>query len=581
MAVSARRRLALAPAWGSRLPSVGMVVVGILALLLAYLILSPIVALLYGALLDAAPGTPDSTLSFNAFVEAWSDKDAWTSALNSLLLALARMAVVIPITLFLAWSVTRTNMPLRRLMEVLIVSHIFLPFLPLVMSWAVLASPRAGLLNVGLRNLVGLHQTTGPLDIYSYVGLIFLSALGLPTYLFLLVAPAFRSVDASLEESARMSGSSPAGTLFRVTIPLLAPAILGACVLAFVQALQSFEPELILGTPAGIFVFSTQIYRYIEGYSTPRYGPATALSAAFLLVTFILVLAQTRVLAGRRFTTVSGRGFAARTLDLGQWRWLVFALVLLYVTFSTLLPLGTLALASFMKIYGLFSADPFTTAQYTKLFANPKLMPALRNTLVLAAASATLGIALAMFTSYIVARTKIAGRGVLDLLTWIPVTVPGIVLAVGLIWAYVGLVRLPFPLYGTLWLLIVAVTITTLTTGARTMNGTMVQISPELEEVARMHGGSFLQTLRRVTVPLMTPAMLSCWLLLFAFALKNFVTVSVLYAPQSVVVSALQFELWSGGQPEVAAALGTINMLFSIALVLAYSLLMRRAAAAH
>jgi iron(III) transport system permease protein len=581
MAVSARRRIALAPAWSSRLPSLGMVVVGILALLLAYLILSPILALLYGALLDAAPGTPGATLSFNAFVEAWSDKDAWTSSLNSLFLALARMAVVIPITLFLAWSITRTNMPLRRLMEVLIVSHIFLPFLPLVMSWAVLASPRAGLLNVGLRNLVGLHQTTGPLDIYSYLGLIFLSALGLPTYLFLLVAPAFRSVDASLEESARMSGSSPVGTLFRVTIPLLAPAILGACVLAFVQALQSFEPELILGTPAGIFVFSTQIYRYIEGYSTPRYGPATALSAAFLVVTFVLVLAQTRVLAGRRFTTVSGRGFAARTLDLGQWRWLVFALVLLYVTFSTLLPLATLALASFMKIYGLFNADPFTTTQYAKLFANPKLLPALRNTLLLAAGSATLGIALTMFTSYIVVRTKIAGRGVLDLLTWIPVTVPGIVLAVGLIWAYVGLLRLPFPLYGTLWLLIIAVTITTLTTGARTMNGTMVQISPELEEVARMHGGSFLQTLRRVTLPLMTPAMLSCWLLLFAFALKNFVTVSVLYAPQSVVVSALQFELWSGGQPEVAAALGTINMLFSIALVLAYSLLMRRAAAAH
>src|SRR5205823_7983516 len=186
---------------------------------------------------------------------------------------------------------------------------------------------------------------------------------------------------------------------------------LGACVLAFVQALQSFEPELILGTPAGIFVFSTQIYRYIEGYSTPRYGPATALSTVFLVVTFILVLAQTRMLSGRRFTTVTGRGFQARALDLGSWRWLIFALVLLYVAFSTLLPLLTLALASFMKIYGLFSADPFTTAQYTKLFANPKLIPALRNTLYLAAGAATLGILITMFTSYISVRTKITGRG--------------------------------------------------------------------------------------------------------------------------------------------------------------------------
>jgi iron(III) transport system permease protein len=168
---------------------------------------------------------------------------------------------------------------------------------------------------------------------------------------------------------------------------------------------------------------------------------------------------------------------------------------------------------------------------------------------------------------------------VLDLLTWLPVTVPGIVLAVGLIWAYVGLVRLPFPFYGTLALLIVAVTITTLTTGARTMSGTLVQISPELEEVARMHGATFMRTIRRVILPLMTPPMASCWLILFAFALKNFVTVSILYTPQSVVVSALQFELWSGGQPEVAAALGTVNMLFSILLVLAYMLLLRRTTA--
>jgi iron(III) transport system permease protein len=579
MAIGARRAAALdVPPARWHLPRLGTTLVGLAALLLAFLILSPILALLYGALLNAPPGTP-GTLSFNAFTEAWSDKDAWVSAWTSLWLALARMLVVIPITLFLAWAITRTNMPLRRVMEGLIVSHIFLPFLPLVMSWAVLASPRAGLINVGVRNLLGLQQPTGPLDVYSYGGLIFLSALGLPTYLYLLVAPAFRSVDASLEESARMSGSSPLGTLFRVTIPLLAPAILGACVLAFVQALQSFEPELVLGTPAGIFVFSTQIYRYIEGYSTPRYGPATALGTMFLLVTFVLVLAQTRLLAGRRYTTVSGRGFQARPLDVGNWRWVILAAVLLYVTFSTLVPLGTLALASFMKIYGLFNTDWFTTTQYAKLFANPKLIMALRNTLYLAAGSATLGIILTLFTSYVSVRTRITGRGVLDLLTWLPVTVPGIVLAVGLIWAYVGLVRLPFPFYGTVWLLIVAVTITTLTTGARTMNGTMVQISPELEEAARMHGGTFIQTLRRIVLPLMTPAMLSCWLILFAFALKNFVTISVLYTPQSVVVSALQFELWSGGQPEVAAALGTVNMLFSMVLVLAYTLLMKRATA--
>jgi iron(III) transport system permease protein len=559
----------------------GALIVGAFAVVLGVLVLSPLAALLYGALMNAAPGTP-GRLSLDAFAEAWTDPAAWQAAWTSVWLALVRMALVIPVAVFLAWATTRTNMPLRRVMEGLIVSHIFLPFLPLVMAWAVLASPRSGFINVGLRSLVGVAPgQTGPLDIFSFGGLIFLSVLGIPTYLFLLIAPAFRSVDASLEESARMSGASPIMTLFRVTIPLLAPAILGASILSFVTALQSFEPELILGTPAGIFVFSTQIYRYIESFTTPRYGPATALSVLFLGVTFLLVLVQSRLLARRRFTTVTGRGFRVRVLDLGPWRWVVFGLVLVYVTLSTLLPLATLTLASFMQIYGLFTPNWFTLSHYQALLSNPKLLLAVRNTLLLAMGSACLAILLTAFTSYVCMRMRIFGRGVLDLLTWLPVTVPGIVLAVGLIWAYVGLIRLPFQLYGTLWMLILAVAITTLPTGARTMNGTMVQISAELEESARMHGASFMQTIRRVMVPLLTPAMLSCWLILFAYAVKNFVTVSLLYSPQSVVLSALQFELWSGGQAETAAALGSLNMLFSLVLVALYAILLKRASASE
>jgi iron(III) transport system permease protein len=567
-----------APRW--KRPSGGTWLIIAFGVVLAVLVLSPLLALGYGALLNAPPGTP-GTLSLDAFSAAWTDPAAWSAIGTSLGLAVARMVVVMPIAVFLAWATTRTNMPLRRVMEGLIVSHIFLPFLPLVMAWAVLFSPRAGFVNVALRGLVGAPPgTTGPLDIFSYGGLIFLSALGIPTYLYLLIAPAFRSVDASLAGWARMSGASAMATLFKVTVPLLAPAIVGAGILSFVQALQSFEPELILGTPAGIYVFSTQIYRYINGTTTPQYGPATALSVLFLVATFTLVFAQTKLLGGRHFATVTGRGFQVQVLDLGRWRWLVFAGVLLFVLCSTIVPLVTLTLASLMRIYGLFNADWFTWSHYAGLLANPKLVPAIRNTLLLAAGSAFLTILITSVTSYISNRTRMAGRGLLDLLTWLPVTVPGIVLAVGLIWAYVGLVRLPFQLYGTVWMLILAVSVTMLPTGARTMSGTMVQIGAELEESARMHGASFLQTIRRVMLPLLTPAMLSCWLILFAFAVKNFVTVSVLYSPQSVVLSALQYEMWNGGQAEAASALGALNMLFSILLVVGYTVLMKRASRA-
>jgi iron(III) transport system permease protein len=551
---------------------------GLFAVVLAILVGSPVLALLYGAFTNAAPGQPGS-LSLSAFAEAWSDSASWTAAATSLGLAVLRLLVVLPVTVFLAWALTRTNMPLRRVMEGLIVSHIFLPFLPLAMSWAVLASPRSGLLNVLLRNTLHLPLQTGPLDIYSVAGLVWLSGLGIPTYLYLLVGPAFRTVDASLEEAARMAGCGPLATLRRVTLPLLAPAIVGAAILAFVLALQSFEPELILGAPAGIYVFSTQIFHYIEGFTIPRYGPATALSGLFLVVTFGLVLLQARLLGRRQFTTLSGRSYRVQPQDLGRGRYAVLALVFAYVFFSTLLPLATLALASFMRIFGLFGEGWFTTRHYESLFQNARLLPALVNTLVMAAASAALTLLLTLVTSYVITRTRLAGRHALDAITWLPLTMPGIVLAVGMIWAYVALVRLPFPFYGTLAILVLAVTITALPTGARLLNGTLVQIGAELEESARVHGASFLFTLRRVVVPLLTPALLSGWLVLFAFATKNFVTVSLLYSPQSIVLPALQYEMWNGGQAEDAAALGTLNMAFSFVLVLAYSLLTRRRAA--
>jgi iron(III) transport system permease protein len=556
-------------------PGGSHLVVVLFGLVLAIPVLSPLVALLYGAFMNAAPGEAGS-LSLDAFTQAWSDPAAWTAAATSLGLAIARMIVVMPITIFLAWALTRTNIPLRGLLEGLVISHIFLPFLPLAMAWAVLASPRAGLLNVLLRNLLHLPITTGPINILSFGGLIWLSALGVPTFLYLLVGPAFRSMDASLEESARMSGLGPIATLRRITIPLLAPSIFGAGILAFILALQSFEPELILGQPANIYVFSTQIFHYIDGFSTPRYGPATALSTVFLLVTFILVLIQSRVLGSRQFTTVSGRGYRVQPMDLGRWRNPVFALVFAFVFFSTIVPLATLALASLMHIYGLFAPGWFTTQHYEQLLRNPKLVLAISNTLLVSVASAALALLVTLLTSYAVVRTRVAGRGLLDLITWVPLTVPGIVLAIGMTWAYLSFVRLPFPFYGTIGILVVAVGITLLPTGGRLMNGTMVQISSELEESARVHGASFTFMLRRILVPLLTPAMFSGFLVMFAFAMKNFVTVSLLYTPGSIVLSALQYEMWNGGDAEGAAALGTINMLFSMALILIYMRVIRR-----
>ncbi len=574
MAASTASALLAVPAPGQRLPRLSGPVV-VLIVVLGFLVLSPLVALLYAAFLNAPPGVA-SQPSLTAFTTAWSDPAAWSAAWTSLWLAAVRMTVVIPIAVFLTWAITRTNMPMKELLEGVLISHIFMPFLPLAMAWAVLASPRSGLLNSAFKALAHVNVDSGPINIFSYGGLIWLTALGIPPYLYLLIAPAFRSVDTSLEEAARTSGASALRTLRKVTIPVLTPALLGAAMLVFLLALQSFEPELIIGIPAHIYVFSTQIYRYIDGGTLPQYGPATALSLAFLVITFGLVLLQSRVLGNRQFTTISGKSFRTRPMDIGRWKYLVLGLVLTYIFFSTVLPLATLVLASLMHIYGYFGDNWFTTEHYLAVLQNPKLLRSVVNTLILAAASATLGMLITSATAYINIRTRLPGRKVLDLFTWMPITVPGIVLAVGMIWAYVSFIKLPFHFYGSLGILVLAVTISTLPTGARLMNGTMAQLSPELEESGRVHGASFLSTARRVLFPLLTPAILSGWLTLFANAVKNFATVSLLYAPASIVISALQYELWNGGKPEDATALGSLNMAFSLILVVAYVLIVRR-----
>jgi iron(III) transport system permease protein len=448
----------------------------------------------------------------------------------------------------------------------------FSPPLPMVVAWILLAG-KTGVLNSLLANL---PFVAGPIfDVYSYAGIIFVSTLQLAAFIFLLTLPAFRSMDASLEEAGKIAGAGSLRILRHITAPLALPAILGATLYAFVFALESFETEILLGTPAQIFVVSTQIYVLAEQYPSDLPG-ATALSTFFLVVVAGVIALQARMLGGRRFTTVSGKGHAVRPITLGRWRWAALAACLLYFTVSMVLPLGMLVLGSFMRGWGIWSADAFTLNHWQVSLRDPRLIAALTNTVVLGVLVGVAGTAVCAVASYIWVRTHFAGRGLLEFISWAPRFAPGPVLAIAFLWAYVGGLPIFRPILGTVLMLAVVLVVNSLPLGSRILAGGMHQVAYELEEAAQVSGASWLTTFRRVLLPLIAPMLATSFVLLFLVAIRNLVLVIFFYTPQSRVLSSILWEGWRGGNPERALVAGIIMMAISLVALVAAIVLRRR-----
>ncbi|MBI4288563.1 MAG: iron ABC transporter permease [Chloroflexi bacterium] len=498
-------------------------------------------------------------------------KTLWTTVW----LAAVRAALATALAVGLAWVVTRTNTPYKGVIEFLAWLAFFIPVLPRTVAWMVLAMPKSGLLNVWLTQ--AFHLESPIFNIQSYAGIIWVSVLSYSTVLFLLITPAFRAMDSSLEEASRTSGAGSLTTLTRVTVPLLTPAILAAAMLAFVRMMESFEIELLLGYPARIFVFTTRIYDYLDT-SPAQYDFATTLSTVFVLITFFLMFYQWRILRRReRYTTVTGRGFAVRSIDLGRFKYVTAGVAFFFLGMATFVPLAGLIAGSFMKVPGLVNLpEPFTVSHYQEVFSNQYLWPSIKNTLVLAFSAATLGIILYAVTSWVVVRSSFWGRPMLEFFSWLPYAVPALVLGLGFLWAFVGGVRLPFAAYGTMPLLVLAFLVRGMPLGVRVMNGAMIQLGQELEDSSRVHGASWFATFRRIVLPLLRPALLSSWILLFVIIFMDLATVILLYSPGTRVLSVLLFEYWSVGRLGATVVLGAITSAIVVGTVLAVRLLWGR-----
>jgi len=525
------------------------------------LVLYPMAMILYGGFWSSMPGEPGH-FTLNGYQLAFSQRGLWKAMWNTYWLAITTKIFSISLAIFFAWVIARTDTPGKKWLEVGFWLYFFMPFMPMTMAWVLLLAPNFGLINQALEKTVLTGHS--PLNIHSYWGIIWVSTLTTTSFMVLLITPAFRRMEASLEDAARMSGASIMTSLRQVVIPLLAPTILGVLFLSFIRGIEAFETPLVLGYQAGIHVYATKIFELLH-QEPPAFPQAMALTHGFLLTLFLLILVQNKLLKGKNYTTIGGRGFSVRPISLGGWRYVTFALCLVWILVGTVMPVATLIVGSFMRIFGVFLADgSFTSKHWEYLFRDQSFWFSLKNTLLMGAAAATAGMILHSLTSYVIVKTNFKARKPLELITWFPWAVPGIIWGLGMFWAYVGGIRLPFTLYGTLWIMIMAMVIKEMPIGIRAMNGGLMQLGSELEESARVHGASFFRTFRSIVAPLLAPTFIATWVIIFLTSVRDLSTVILLYSAKSKVLSVLNYELWASGRMESAMAVGLVTTLIVV-----------------
>lgn len=554
-----------APRHRRRLLSPQFLIVGGAILVVGYLAVVPLGFLLH----DTFTGTAGPTL--DAFGRAYGgNTQAGEMLVNSLVFALGSAALALVTGTALAYVQVRTDVPFKGLLFAASLVPLIVPGILYAAAWIFLGDPTIGLLNTLLfQPLTG----TSPINVFSVAGMVWVQGLHLAPVAFLLMVAAFRAMDPSLEESAAMSGASRTTILRRITVPLLRPALVSAALLMFVQSLESFEVPGLLGLQNGIYVFTSRIYFVLRQYPLD-YGAAGAYAVGLLAIAAAGVLLSGWLQRNARgYQTVTGKAFRPQPIHLGRARPWVGAAVLGYFVLTVVLPVGVLVYASLLKFYAAPSAETIATMtldNYATVFTMPLASTALTNSLILGIGSATVVMALAAVVSWVVVRTKLPGRRVLDLLAFTPIVVPGLVLGLALSFVYL---RVPLPIYGTLLILLISYCTRYLPYGMRYASAAMTQMSTELEESAMVFGASWAQTFRRVLVPLASSGILAGWVYILVVSFRELSSTILLYSPGTEVLSVLIWEQFENGQFPTLAALGVCMVALLVALVfLAYRL---------
>ena len=533
---------------------------GALMVVLAFLVLYPVAMLLLGALTNTNPvvdGFGVFDLSLGNFIAVLGNPNVHFALANSLIACAGGTALAVAIGLAFSWIVVRTNTPWKGFIGAASMIPLFVPPLVAGVAWSILGSPKSGLVNTMLK-WAGVDWR---IDLYSMAGLIVVFGMYYAPYVYMFTASALRNMDPSLEEAAEISGVGPVRTLFTITFPLIAPAIISGGLLSFIVMLGIYGIPAVLGAPANIPVLTTYIFK-LTNWSPPLYSTAAAVAIILMVVTGVLVALQQRVLSGKSFTTVAGKAFRPRSLDLGPWRWLTLALALIYLLVVVVLPLLALVVAAFRRFLfipnaaSLFDMRHYSLVHFESIFDNPLTMRSIWNTMEVGFVTAVLGGVLAFAIGYTVHRGSAPGRRGLDLIATLPVAIPGLVIGVAYLWAWIGL---PGGLYGTIWILALAFVARFIPDTMKALSTSFLQIHRELEEAAWVCGKGLIGTIRTIVLPLARPGIVAATTLLFILAIRELGSSLFLYTSDTTVMAVLLLDYYEGGNTGKTAAFSLVQ----------------------
>lgn len=502
------------------------------------------------------------------FVDVYADAGTYEVLGNTLLFALGSVAVALLFAVPLSWLLMRTDVPFKKTFYVLLTVGILIPVFLRTIAWILLLSPRIGLLNQWLMQIFDLHGP--PLSLYNIPGMAFIQGVSFVPGAFFMLAAAYRSMDPALEEAAYTSGVGKLRTFFKINIPITLPAIAAVMVYLFMTGIAVFEVPAIIGFPARILVLSSLIYSSTSPPTgLPEYGIAGAYGGIMLVTGLILAWFYVRLVKeGKKFTVITGRGYRPREIALGRWKWAAVAFVLIYLSMEVFIPFLVLlwtSLLPYLRLPSVAALKTITLKSYVTIPDYAGARPFI-NTFILMIGVPTAAMILSVLVSWVVVRTQVSFRGILDTVAFLPHAIPSILLAVGL--GYLGLAyREYFPVYGTIFIIMVAHVISWTAYGTRTTNSVMIQVHRELEEAGKVSGASTPRVLWRIVLPLIAAGVLNSWIWIGMLSYREVTMALTLYTRNNVVISTIVWQFWGSGWIPEVSAIGVVLIVFAVIVV--------------
>jgi len=542
------------------------IVIGACVAFTIYIAVIPLGFLLWQSFRTPQTAAIDAVFTMANYVTAYGSSDTWQLFWTSIQFASGTALLAFLLGTTLAWMNERTNTPFKSVFFALAVIPLIIPGILFTVAWILLASPQIGIINLVMQSWLGLEEP--PFNIYSLRGMIWVDGLHYSPMAFLLMSAAFRAMDPSLEESATMSGANILQVARRITLRLTWPAIIATILILFVRAIESFEVPALLGLPAGIEVFTSAIYQAVHRYPS-QVGLASAYAVALLLITTGGVYWVSKLSGrGSQYATMTGKGFRPRQIDLGRWRWATASIFIVYFLLIVVLPFAVLLWSSFQRFYAVPSMEALqnlTLDSYRFILDYPNLTRTIWNSVALALGTSTIVMLVTSVICWIVVKTSIPGRWLLDGVASLPIVFPGLVLGLAIMVFYLNV---DVGVYGTIWIMLIAYVTRFMPYGLRYTNTSMVQIHKELEESAAMSGASWSTTFRRIILPLLKPGLLAGWIYVMIVSIRELSTSILLYSPDTQVISIVIWELWENGQYVELSALGVLFIIALFVLVL-------------